>query len=577
MPAPWTEPRTWSFEEVVTAAQLNEQLRDNLKHIGPDSGTFAKGYAEDVVVDHGADPTGAADSTAAFNAALAAGDWIVGPPDSRYLIQGALDGTDRTGLEIDLAGSELIGETGSAPVLDLTNTKDSRFRNFVIDAGSNTPSKIGIAHCRNSTKQSCGSNLFENVDIWVASDPAANGGYGAVAYYNIGSEVNTYVNCDFGSDVALAANGDNFLGFSSSFTDTIAQGDPTTMAQLWAYGVRLYGWRFPLDITGQMFQIYGFLGPGVTRIGGGPLASDAVAIRSGVSRFLWFYGSVEGHDRAVEWTASCLGGEINAKYHQASSGEPVMRAEGERKGPRGMRLQWVPLASDTTVPLLQSSSGKTFDLVSNRVYVHENQTVDLAVSGAGGDRSFANEFIAADNGATEPTITLTSADSNRGNRLWDADGEKLWDGSAWNIEAHDDLPDALVDPHVENLGQNNKSESDLPSTYPSGISRMAVTEAFASSDWTSIGNSGALMTVFLDTNRFHQFFYANGGGMWFRGRFGPDEWSGWSSLRQLSALTAEDTATVDSTYGTDEAGVIENLRTRVGELESRLQTLGVLP
>lgn len=29
----WTDPRTWSFEEVVTAAQLNEQLRDNMNHL----------------------------------------------------------------------------------------------------------------------------------------------------------------------------------------------------------------------------------------------------------------------------------------------------------------------------------------------------------------------------------------------------------------------------------------------------------------------------------------------------------------------------------------------------------------
>lgn len=41
-------------------------------------------------------------------------------------------------------------------------------------------------------------------------------------------------------------------------------------------------------------------------------------------------------------------------------------------------------------------------------------------------------------------------------------------------------------------------------------------------------------------------------------------------------LTAEDSSTVDGTYGAEEQAVIENLRTRVGELETALQELGLL-
>ena len=47
-------------------------------------------------------------------------------------------------------------------------------------------------------------------------------------------------------------------------------------------------------------------------------------------------------------------------------------------------------------------------------------------------------------------------------------------------------------------------------------------------------------------------------------------------LPQESALTAEDNSTVDGTYGTEEANVIQNLRTRVGELETKLQNLGLI-
>lgn len=43
-----------------------------------------------------------------------------------------------------------------------------------------------------------------------------------------------------------------------------------------------------------------------------------------------------------------------------------------------------------------------------------------------------------------------------------------------------------------------------------------------------------------------------------------------------AALTAEDAQTVDATYGQPEADVINNLRTRLGELEARLQALGLI-
>lgn len=45
---------------------------------------------------------------------------------------------------------------------------------------------------------------------------------------------------------------------------------------------------------------------------------------------------------------------------------------------------------------------------------------------------------------------------------------------------------------------------------------------------------------------------------------------------QGSSLTAQDTSTVDATYGTAEAGVISNNRTRIAELESRLQSHGLI-
>lgn len=44
----------------------------------------------------------------------------------------------------------------------------------------------------------------------------------------------------------------------------------------------------------------------------------------------------------------------------------------------------------------------------------------------------------------------------------------------------------------------------------------------------------------------------------------------------VGTLTAGDATVIDSTYGTVEEAVINNLRTRVDELEDRLQTIGLI-
>ena len=43
-----------------------------------------------------------------------------------------------------------------------------------------------------------------------------------------------------------------------------------------------------------------------------------------------------------------------------------------------------------------------------------------------------------------------------------------------------------------------------------------------------------------------------------------------------AALTAADAGTVDATYGAPEAAVLANVRTRLNEIESALQDLGLL-
>lgn len=51
---------------------------------------------------------------------------------------------------------------------------------------------------------------------------------------------------------------------------------------------------------------------------------------------------------------------------------------------------------------------------------------------------------------------------------------------------------------------------------------------------------------------------------------------GSAGVTKPAALTAIDNAAVNSTYSAEEVGVINNIRTRLNELESRLQSLGLL-
>lgn len=45
----WTTPKTWVANEILTAAELNEQLRDNLTHLEQKPGAFWTGSLTDTV------------------------------------------------------------------------------------------------------------------------------------------------------------------------------------------------------------------------------------------------------------------------------------------------------------------------------------------------------------------------------------------------------------------------------------------------------------------------------------------------------------------------------------------------
>lgn len=49
-----------------------------------------------------------------------------------------------------------------------------------------------------------------------------------------------------------------------------------------------------------------------------------------------------------------------------------------------------------------------------------------------------------------------------------------------------------------------------------------------------------------------------------------------SPIQDQGSLTAKNDSTVDATYDAVEAGVIENNRTRIGEIEDALKNIGIL-
>lgn len=57
---------------------------------------------------------------------------------------------------------------------------------------------------------------------------------------------------------------------------------------------------------------------------------------------------------------------------------------------------------------------------------------------------------------------------------------------------------------------------------------------------------------------------------------GIDSKSVAATFQSQGTLTAQDSATVDATYGIEEVGVIGNNRTRIAEIESALQAVGIL-
>jgi len=88
--------------------------------------------------------------------------------------------------------------------------------------------------------------------------------------------------------------------------------------------------------------------------------------------------------------------------------------------------------------------------------------------------------------------------------------------------------------------------------------------------------AGTTTVVFSDAGQFMTFVSCEAGGSYFWRLVASSGTALNTLLTQGAALTAADASTVDGTYGAEEAAVIGNLRTRLGEVEARLEAAGIV-
>lgn len=88
--------------------------------------------------------------------------------------------------------------------------------------------------------------------------------------------------------------------------------------------------------------------------------------------------------------------------------------------------------------------------------------------------------------------------------------------------------------------------------------------------------AGTTSYVFTDAGQFATFVAINVGGTLAWRKLGDSASGGGTSPAQSAALTAADASTVDGTYGAEEAAVIGNMRTRLGEIEAALEAAGIV-
>jgi hypothetical protein len=158
------------------------------------------------VRDFGAVGEGVADDTAAIQAAIEASKvagaykavWF---PAGKYRITYAINLATGSGHDHNLVqlvgegcswnGAALIGETGGM-MIDCTGSSDIRIQGLLLKSGTTNPSTLGILFARGAASTYCANAIVRDVQIYINSAPAANGGVGSVGICNVAGEQHVY-------------------------------------------------------------------------------------------------------------------------------------------------------------------------------------------------------------------------------------------------------------------------------------------------------------------------------------------------------------------------------------------------
>lgn len=286
--------------------------------------------------DHGAVGDGIADDTGAIQAAIDTGMPVRMRP-GRFRVTSPLDLTLGTakGATIEGAGSSdagtvLVGDTGAAPVLDLTANQHTTVRGLLVKAGTTNPSAIGIMYARNSALWQSSYHSLENVTVYLGSDPTANNGAGTVGVYNVSAEILSAWNCRIRGDTGLWLDRTNSLSITSPYCSTQSDGQFSSMSVVRVVGGYLVGIAGPGLYAHQAADVR--IDCGISSHGDPVVYPSAVVVRGGMSGFTWT-GSVDGYRTAIDTDNWVTGLDISP-YITPVAGFPIVNGSGPGAGLR---------------------------------------------------------------------------------------------------------------------------------------------------------------------------------------------------------------------------------------------------
>jgi len=180
------------------------------------------------VLDFGADPTGATDSTAAIQAALdsipngassyapsktsgGAGRVTLLFPSGNYTVNATIDCSQRDYVQMIGEGRVTIYSSSTSYIIDMSSTDHCVMNNINLYSGT---ARVGIYIDRCTTNPYAQYNMYENVVVTLLTNIAANSGNGRIGIWNGRGELNIFKNVKLFADLPLYSTNADDAAFS---------------------------------------------------------------------------------------------------------------------------------------------------------------------------------------------------------------------------------------------------------------------------------------------------------------------------------------------------------------------------